>query len=72
MIKQQIFDFIMENSSSFFEHLVVDLLLAMGYGYDSTSGVVTGRSHDGGIDGIINEDKLGLDLIYVQAKRYSN
>ena len=72
IIKQQIFDFIMDNSFSFFEHLVVDLLIAMGYGYDHNSGVVTGRSHDGGIDGIINEDKLGLDLIYVQAKRYSN
>lgn len=42
----------------------------MGYGYDNTAGRVTGRSHDGGIDGIISEDKLGLDLIYIQAKRY--
>lgn len=42
----------------------------MGYGYDESSGIVVGKSHDGGIDGIINEDKLGLDLIYVQAKRY--
>ena len=43
----------------------------MGYGYDEHSGKVTGRSHDGGIDGIISEDKLGLGLIYIQAKRYS-
>jgi restriction system protein len=42
----------------------------MGYGYDQTSGVVVGGPHDGGIDGIISEDKLGLDLIYLQAKRY--
>lgn len=42
----------------------------MGYGYDNSAGKVVGRSHDGGIDGIISEDKLGLDLIYIQAKRY--
>lgn len=69
-IKQQVFDFIINNSPAFFEHLVMDLLLGMGYGADKTSGVITGRSHDGGIDGIISEDKLGLDLIYIQAKRY--
>jgi len=62
---------VLKNSPAFFEHLVVDLLLKMGYGYDQKSGIVVGNSHDGGIDGIINEDKLGLDLIYIQAKRYS-
>lgn len=61
---------ILEKHPSFFEQLIVDLLLAMGYGYDSASGVKVGGSHDGGIDGIISEDKLGLDLIYLQAKRY--
>lgn len=70
-IRTQIFEIVLNNSPSFFEHLVIDLLLKMGYGYDKNSGTVTGRSHDGGIDGIINEDKLGLDLIYIQAKRYS-
>lgn len=69
-IKQQVFDSVINNSPAFFEHLVMDLLLEMGYGADKASGVVTGRSHDGGIDGIISEDKLGLDLIYIQAKRY--
>ena len=69
-IRQQIFECILNNSPAFFEHLVMDLLLGMGYGADKTSGVVTGRSHDGGIDGVISEDKLGLDLIYIQAKRY--
>lgn len=64
-------DNIMSNDSSFFEHLIVDLLLKMGYGYDHDSGIVVGGSHDSGIDGIISEDKLGLDLIYLQAKRYS-
>ena len=51
---------------------MVDLLLKMGYGYDKNSGIVTGKPHDGGIDGIISEDKLGLDLIYIQAKRFAN
>lgn len=71
-IKQQLLDNIMSNHPDFFEQLVVELLLRMGYGYDKNSGIVTGGSHDNGIDGIINEDKLGLDLIYIQAKRYSN
>lgn len=70
-IKQQILDNILNNSPKFFEHLVLDLLLKMGYGYGKQAGVVTGRPHDGGIDGIISEDKLGLDLIYIQAKRYT-
>ena len=61
------FNCVLNNSPQFFEHLVIDLLLEMGYGKDKNSGVVTGRSHDGGIDGIISEDKLGLDLIYIQA-----
>ena len=47
------------------------MLLEMGYGYDKNSGIVVGGPHDGGIDGIIYEDKLGLDLIYIQAKRYN-
>lgn len=70
-IKQQVLDSILNNSPEFFEHLVLDLLLKMGYGYGKQAGVVTGRPHDGGIDGIISEDKLGLDLIYIQAKRYA-
>lgn len=61
---------IMRNHPSFFEKLIVDLLVKMGYGYDRSAGVVVGGPHDGGIDGIINEDKLGLDVIYLQAKRY--
>lgn len=69
-IKEQLIDQILNNSSSFFEYLVMDLLLKMGYGYGKTAGIVTGRSYDGGVDGIISEDKLGLDLIYIQAKRY--
>ena len=59
-IKQSLMDSIMEHDPSFFEQLIVDLLIAMDYGYDKSSGVVVGGSHDGGIDGIIYEDKLGL------------
>ncbi len=56
----------------FLEQVVVDLLLAMGYGGgDSQRGRVTGRSGDGGIDGTIREDALGLDEVYVQAKKYA-
>ena len=59
------------NPPTFFERLVVDLLLAMGYGGTSrNAGQVLGQSGDGGIDGVIQEDRLGLDNIYVQAKRW--
>lgn len=58
-------------TSAFFERLVIDLLVAMGYGGSrQDAGRAVGRSGDGGIDGIIKEDKLGLDVIYVQAKRW--
>lgn len=63
----------MECSPDFFEQLVVDLLLAMGYGYDANkSGMVVGKTGDGRIDGIINEDKLGFSQVYVQAKRWDS
>ena len=68
-IKRQILDHILDCHPSFFEQLVVNLLLEMGYGSDELSGHVSGKSHDGGIDGIIYEDKLGLSKIYIQAKR---
>lgn len=58
-------------SPQFFEDAVVDLLLAMGYGGAEKRGQVVGKSHDGGIDGVIDEDPLGLDRIYIQAKRYA-
>ena len=61
-----------QSSPSFFEHVVIDLLIAMGYGGgDAARGAVTGRSGDGGIDGAIKEDALGLDEVYVQAKKYA-
>ncbi len=62
---------IMAKDSAFFETLVVRLLMKMGYGGSlADAGVTTQRSNDGGIDGIIREDKLGFDKIYIQAKRW--
>lgn len=59
-------------SPTFFENLVVELLVAMGYGGSrADAGQALGRSGDDGLDGIIKEDKLGLDAIYIQAKRYA-
>lgn len=58
-------------SPTFFERLVIDLLVKMGYGGTRRdAGQAVGRSGDGGIDGIIKEDRLGLDIIYIQAKRW--
>lgn len=60
-----------ECSPSFFERLVIDVLVNMGYGGSrKEAGKAIGRSGDEGIDGIINEDRLGLDVIYIQAKRW--
>lgn len=60
-------------SPGFFERLVVDLLVAMGYGGSiEDAAEVVGKSGDGGIDGIIKEDRLGLDAIYVQAKKWED
>lgn len=61
---------IMERSPAFFEKMVVQLLLKMGYGSALEDGFVTGCSGDEGIDGIIREDKLGFSSIYIQAKRW--
>jgi restriction system protein len=70
-LAQELLDRIMACPPSFFEQLVVDLLVAMGYGGSrKDAGEAIGRSVDGGIDGIIKEDKLGLDVVYIQAKRW--
>lgn len=56
----------------FFERLIVDLLLAMGYGGSAAeAGRALGRSGDDGVDGVIDQDELGLDRVYIQAKRYA-
>jgi restriction system protein len=60
-------------SPTYFEKIVVDLMLAMGYGGSrAEAGHTVGRSGDGGIDGVIDEDHLGLDKIYLQAKRWKD
>jgi restriction system protein len=60
-------------SPAFFERLVIDLLVRMGYGGTrKDAGQAIGRSGDGGIDGIIKEDRLGLDIVLIQAKRWEN
>lgn len=71
-VYEELLEKILNNTPDFFEKLVIDLLLKMGYG-DGTdnAGRKLGRSGDEGIDGIISQDKLGLDIIYVQAKRWS-
>lgn len=64
---------VMDCSPEFFENLVVDLLVAMGYGGSrSDAGKAVGKSGDDGIDGIIKEDRLGLDVVNIQAKRWQN
>lgn len=68
---QELQDRIRQCSPRFFERLVVDLLVAMGYGGSlRDAGQAVGQSGDGGIDGFIKEDKLGLDVVYIQAKRW--
>ena len=63
---------ILQNSPTFFERVIVDLLVAMGYGGSHRNAAKQlGRSGDGGVDGVIDEDRLGLDRVYVQAKRYA-
>ena len=70
-LKDQLKQKINECEPYFFEQIVLDLLLKMGYGGSETdSGELTPKSYDEGIDGIIKEDKLGLDKIYIQAKKW--
>lgn len=76
-IRQSLSDEILQTikncSPTFFEILVIDVLIKMGYGGTrKDAGKAIGRSGDGGIDGIINEDRLGLDVIYIQAKKWEN
>ncbi|MFK4647944.1 restriction system protein [Bradyrhizobium ottawaense] len=71
-LRADLLERIAQNTPDFFEQLIVDLLVAMGYGGSHMSAATQlGRSGDGGVDGVINEDRLGLDRVYVQAKRYA-
>lgn len=72
-LESELLQRVMGASPAFFERLVIDLLVRMGYGGSfRDAGQAIGRSGDGGIDGIIKEDRLGLDVIYVQAKRWES
>lgn len=69
-VQEELLERIGQMPPEFFERLVVDLLLRLGYGGASGSGIALGKSGDHGVDGVIYQDKLGLDLLYVQAKRW--
>jgi len=72
-LKSDLLQMVKDKSPSFFERLVVDLLVAMSYGgshQDAAQAI--GKTNDGGIDGVISEDRLGLDKIYIQAKRWKD
>ena len=72
-LAEELLEIILEKDGYYFERLVLDVLIKMGYGnFRDNAKIVTKKSNDGGIDGIINQDKLGLDKIYVQAKRWTD
>jgi restriction system protein len=70
VVKSDILERILKQNAYFFESLVVDLLKAMGYAGANNFAKVTKKTRDGGIDGILYQDALGLDKVFVQAKRY--
>lgn len=70
-LRSDLVEYLLNVSPSQFESIIIDLLIAMGYGGGRNEmGKSLGRSGDGGVDGIIKEDELGLDVVYIQAKRY--
>jgi len=72
-LAEELLEKIKKCSPEFFEKLVVDLIVSMGYGGSiKDAGQAIGKTSDGGIDGIVKEDRLGLDIIYIQAKRWAN
>ncbi len=71
-LRTELLQRIFQNTPAFFEELIIELLVKMGYGGSRPDAAAQlGRSGDGGVDGVINEDRLGLDRVYLQAKRYS-
>jgi len=70
-LRQELLDRVLNAPPDFFERLVVNLLVGMGYGGSlENTGRTLGRTGDGGVDGVIDQDALGLDRVYIQAKRY--
>ncbi|OFT31021.1 restriction endonuclease [Corynebacterium sp. HMSC08D02] len=72
MVREQLLTRLRQNDPAFFEDAVLELLIAMGYGGSLGKATRTQLSNDGGIDGVIDQDALGLSRIYVQAKRYAS
>jgi restriction system protein len=71
-LRQELLTRIVAADATFFEHLVIDLMLAMGYGGSHADAARhLGMAGDGGIDGVIDGDPLGLDAVYLQAKKYA-
>ena len=70
ILQEEILEEVIRQTPYFFENLVVKLLQKIGYGTFKNSGKVTKKTNDEGIDGIINQDKLGFDSIYIQAKKW--
>ena len=68
-LRSELLERIVSMEPEFFERLIIDLMLAMSYGVGG-GGHHLGRTNDGGVDGVINEDALGLDTVFLQAKRY--
>jgi restriction system protein len=69
-LSRDLLEIVRRSSPTFFEHLILELLLRMGYGANASDLERTGQSGDGGIDGVISLDRLGLDKVYLQAKRW--
>ncbi|SNU02088.1 restriction system protein [Ruaniaceae bacterium KH17] len=70
-VAAELLERLQSHEPAFFERAVVELLLAMGYGGTNGAGTVTQLTNDGGIDGVIDQDILGLNRVYIQAKRYA-
>jgi restriction system protein len=69
-LREELLTRLASSDPTFFEHLIIDLMIAMGYG-GAGSGRHLGKTSDGGVDGVINEDPLGLNIVFLQAKRYA-
>ena len=71
-LREELLERLIASSPSFFERMIVQLLVAMGFGGSvGATGRAIGQSGDGGVDGVIDQDSLGLDRVYIQAKRYA-
>jgi len=72
VLAQELLEKILEESPQFFERLIIELLISMGYGgSQKDAGKAIGKSGDNGVDGVIIQDALGVDYLYIQAKRYA-